>query len=319
MRLAFPSLHSGVGMRPEVAILRLAERQHFVFTLTQAAEAGISGQAVRRLAAHGQLASMHRSVYALATHGSTWESRVIAACLACGEQAVASYESAAMVWDLTDRLDVPHVTIPHASRKSPKGISVHRTRHLEVMTRRGFPVTPLMRTVLDLADIWREEQVEVALDKAHGRGMIQPERFLRYLDRDEHRNRDGSAMLRELVAMRVGSSPIGSVLETMLFAALRRVGLPLPVRQHRVTTPSGNRYIDLSYPDHRLAIELDGFEDHGKNRAVFNDDRIRQNELAAMGWDFRRFTWTNVKVDAIGSAIVVGRALGLVPTRWKKG
>lgn len=41
--------------------------------------------------------------------------------------------------------------------------------------------------------------------------------------------------------------------------------------------------VDLAYPDHRLAIELDGFRWHA-GREPFRSDRIRGNRIEAAGW-----------------------------------
>ena len=40
---------------------------------------------------------------------------------------------------------------------------------------------------------------------------------------------------------------------------------------------------DLAYPEHRLAIELDGFRWHA-GRGPFRSDRLRRNRIAAAGW-----------------------------------
>jgi very-short-patch-repair endonuclease len=40
---------------------------------------------------------------------------------------------------------------------------------------------------------------------------------------------------------------------------------------------------DLAYPEHRLAIELDGFRWHA-GRGPFRSDRLRRNRIEAAGW-----------------------------------
>lgn len=55
---------------------------------------------------------------------------------------------------------------------------------------------------------------------------------------------------------------------------------PLPDRRFR---------IDLAIPDVALAIEVDGFANHGRSLRGFKRDRLRQNALTIAGWRFLRF------------------------------
>ena len=45
--------------------------------------------------------------------------------------------------------------------------------------------------------------------------------------------------------------------------------------------------VDLAYPSHRVAIELDGFRWHA-GRGPFRSDRIRGNRVEAAGWRLLR-------------------------------
>ena len=47
--------------------------------------------------------------------------------------------------------------------------------------------------------------------------------------------------------------------------------------------------IDIAFPDIRLAIEIDGWQYHGKYLTQFKKDRIRQNLLAINGWRILRY------------------------------
>jgi very-short-patch-repair endonuclease len=68
-------------------------------------------------------------------------------------------------------------------------------------------------------------------------------------------------------------------------------------------------YIDLAYPSHHLALEVDGWAFHG-HRAAFDADRLRANDLVLLGWSVLRFT--SAMSDAHICA-TVARALGLHP------
>ena len=56
------------------------------------------------------------------------------------------------------------------------------------------------------------------------------------------------------------------------------------------------RYLDLAWPDAKVAVEFDGFVPHSTRR-VFDDDRARQNDLVADGWTVFRITQS--MLDAI--------------------
>ncbi|MGH9269002.1 MAG: hypothetical protein ACRD0D_12610, partial [Acidimicrobiales bacterium] len=65
--------------------------------------------------------------------------------------------------------------------------------------------------------------------------------------------------------------------------ALRRAGLPAPVRQYQVVAGRHVFLVDLAWPDHRVGVEVDGFEAHA-TRLAFDHDRERGVRLAWLGW-----------------------------------
>lgn len=77
-----------------------------------------------------------------------------------------------------------------------------------------------------------------------------------------------------------------SVQEILTFAVIGRWGSravseysPIPGRRFR---------IDLAFPVERLAVEVDGWQYHGKTLSGFRADRDRQNILTMDGWRFLR-------------------------------
>ncbi len=304
-----------MSLDAEAKLLRLAAAQHQAFTGRQAIELGVSKKVLLRRVACGSVVRLHRGVYAFVQGEPTWQTCVIAACLACGSSAVASHGSAAAIWTLAEGVEVPEVTIMGSQRRDHERLVVYRTDHVEVARRGGFRVTPPMRTLLDLASIYTDERLGRAVDDLHRRRFVDIERTATYLDLPRNRSKRGVRVLREIVALRDPSHPIESALESMFFGLLKRYRLPLPEPQVEVRTRRGIRRIDFAYPDHRLAIELDGFGEHG-GRAAFESDRLRQNELEELGWHVRRFTWIQLTQQPHDVAYTVGIALGLEPVRW---
>jgi len=69
-----------------------------------------------------------------------------------------------------------------------------------------------------------------------------------------------------------------------LCRVLQLHGLPRPVRQHLLVIPgrARPRYLDLAYPEARVAPEYDGRREHGVRQ--WERDAAREDELAALGW-----------------------------------
>lgn len=75
-------------------------------------------------------------------------------------------------------------------------------------------------------------------------------------------------------------------------------GAPRPVVQHVVVHPVSNAFVarlDLALPEELIGGEYDGVDAHSAEDA-FAHDRVRQNELTALGWKLIRWTsrdiWT---------------------------
>jgi very-short-patch-repair endonuclease len=99
------------------------------------------------------------------------------------------------------------------------------------------------------------------------------------------------------------------VWESRVLRELRRRGFPDPSCNHRVRTGGRVRYLDFAWPDRKVAVEFDGFELHALRRAVFDDDRARQNDLVDDGWRVYRLTSTALERDAASALAPIARAL----------
>jgi very-short-patch-repair endonuclease len=71
----------------------------------------------------------------------------------------------------------------------------------------------------------------------------------------------------------------------------------------------GRRFrIDIALPASRLAIEVDGWEWHGKHKGDFTRDRERQNLLTLHGWRILRFTAGQIRKDVAGCVEMIRKA-----------
>lgn len=76
-----------------------------------------------------------------------------------------------------------------------------------------------------------------------------------------------------------------SVLERRFVLRLTQERLPLPKTNHVV----GTRRVDCVWPTRMLVVELDGYRYHG-SRHAWEQDRRREREARARGFEFRRYT-----------------------------
>ena len=117
---------------PDSRVAETAARQHGVITARQLTMAGMGRMAISERSRNGQLHRIHRGVYAVGHKGLSLHGRFMAAVLACGEGAVLSHGSAAVLWELLRPLDGPiHVSIPSTSGRTRRpGIHLHRSPSL---------------------------------------------------------------------------------------------------------------------------------------------------------------------------------------------
>lgn len=286
---------------PDQRIAELAERQHCVFSYRQALAAGLTRDAVRYRLRSRRWKSVHRTVYRVNGAPLTFLGSTMGAVLAGGRAACASHETAAALWAL-DGCEQPatqHLSLGGGRDADIAGIKVHRPRNLPRadVTRLGvIPVTSPSRTLLDLAQHLPLDVLEIALDSAIRRELVDPSRLFGRVRRAAGPGRRGLPALIELLAERCEGSATESALETRFSRLLREAGLPIPVRQHEIRRRDGVLVarVDFAYPADLVAIELDGYAyHHGRRR--FDQDRTRQNRIADAGWLVLRFTDRDVR------------------------
>lgn len=96
-------------------------------------------------------------------------------------------------------------------------------------------------------------------------------------------------------------------------AFFRECGIPAPVYEHAFAAPMRKWRFDLAWPDHRVALEVDGgiWVRGGHNRgAQMKKDWEKRNTAAAMGWRLLycepKDLCTVTTCSAIGAALRCG-------------
>ncbi len=274
---------------PDQELAVCAARHHGVFTAVHARLIGLTRDQAAHRVVTGRWEWVHDDVYRLAGVPESWEGALLAACWAGGFRAVASHRSAAALWGLAGgRRSIAEISCPRWRRARHDRVVVHETNAIDPIDCAfvdAIPVTTVERTLLDLGAVCHESVVELALDAAERRELVTIASVRAALDRLARPGRNGVGTLRALLDR---GSPRRAVpesdMETMLLQVLRRGGLPEPLTQHEIR--QGRVFVarvDAAYPEARLAIEYDSYQEHAGRLALVRDVE-RRNRLIAAGW-----------------------------------
>jgi very-short-patch-repair endonuclease len=265
----------------------MAKRQHGVVSIRQLlGPLGYSRSSVKRKVEAGYLHPLYRGVYAVGHTDISLHGRCLAAVLAAGPGALASHYSAAWVWGLSSSPPSPfHVTV--ATGRGPRSpVHLHRARNLAAADRRlreGIPVTSVARTLLDQAAVVRQRDLRRLLKRAEERRFFNLVAIHAVMERN--RGHRGTKPLRTAIRDYEPPPFTRSEFEAAFFDAVLAARLPRPCVNFNVA----GMELDLYWPQHRFAVELDLYETHG-TRDSFESDRLRQEDLLLEGIAMTRVT-----------------------------
>jgi very-short-patch-repair endonuclease len=295
------------GTRDE-RIFAIAEVQRGMVSRRQLAAAGIAPSTITRLASSGRLRRTHAGVFAIGPELNIPLADETGALLAVRAGAALSHHTAALLWELRrpgSGDGLIHVTVPGASVEDPEGVRVHRSTVLsarDIRVREGLPVTSPPRVLLDLTLALGRRETERAIDRmlierVGGLGQIQE--LLKRAGRHA-----GRAVLQDIVTGYTTSTFTRSEAEERFLALVRRSGLEQPL----VNARRLGFEIDFLWPNHGVAVEIDGFAFH-RTRDRFEDDRARDRKLAKAGITVIRITWRQLEREPEAVLVDVAQAL----------
>jgi very-short-patch-repair endonuclease len=266
----------------ERRLAALARRQQAMVSHVQLKELGLGASGIAKRARSGRLSRMYRGVYHAGHGPPTRKGRFMAAVLACGDGAVLSHRSAAVLWGLMHGgPEHPEVTVPRNGGRGHAGIAVHRSPlpASDKTTHEGIPVTTVARTLIDLADVVSRRSLERAFDRAEYQRLDFS--GLRVISQ-----RRGASLLAAVMAEHeAGTTMTRSALEEGMLALCREAALPLPEVNRHVE----ENEVDFVWRERAAIVETDGWRAHGTRRA-FERDRVRDAELTVAGWRVLRIT-----------------------------
>jgi very-short-patch-repair endonuclease len=290
----------------ERAVWDLARGQCGVVTRAQALAVGWSPRALSRRVRAGVIQEVHRGVYVVGP-GEPPGAREKAALLAVGEGALLSHLTAAVRWGLVAHATGAriHVTLVGTGRGRIRGLHTHRVRRLEPdewSERDGLPLTSPARTLLDVATVVGERELERMLSSAERSGMLPPTTWPGLLAR--YRGRPGVAALRAVMELPGGPAFTRSEAESAFLDLVRRSALPAP----QANAVLGPWEVDFVWRSQRVVAEVDGYTWH-RTRRDFERDRARDAWLSARGFRVLRFSWRQITRQSMETAVLLAQAL----------
>jgi very-short-patch-repair endonuclease len=262
---------------------RLARKQHWTIARRQLEDLGFSDEAIKHRIRTGRLREVHRGVYAVDREDLTPGGHGMAAVLACGDEALLSHESAAVLWGILPRwTGYIQVTVPVARNPRRPGIKVHRRSRIGGTRRNRIPVTTAVDTLVDLATRHGDEELERAVNEAVNRGLTDPESLRTKVA--AMRRRPGARRLLKLLD-RDTYVVTDTWLEQRFLRIARKAGLPKPQTQRQL---EGGR-VDFYWPELGLIVEADSLRYH-RTPLQQAADRRRDQLHAAAGRSSLRFT-----------------------------
>lgn len=276
--------------RLDRALTEFAEAHHGVFSTRDLDDLGITARTRKNRLEAARWVVVYDGVYRIAGAPRTWRGDLMAARCAGGADAAASHRSSAELHEVPGRSrSMIEITCPRWHRAQHDGVVVHESRALsprDMTIIDGITTTTIERTIFDLCAVVGPVTVELAIDNAIRRDLTTIPALEAMLRRVGRRGLKGTRLLRALLHDRSDSwTPTESEQELMLLTTLRRHGLPEPVTQYTVRDDEGRfvARVDLAYPDLKIALEYDSYQEHVGNRPHVRDNR-RRSALTSLGW-----------------------------------
>jgi hypothetical protein len=277
---------------------RVAEQQAGMLSRAQVLSAGLTDEFIRAQRDAGRWRWIHPGVCATSNAELTRAGEIWAALLYAGCGAIASHETAAELWGLTNGPATPgtpiSVTVPaHRMVAARAGIRVFRSRRVEQIRHPAKlpPVSRVEETVLDLSDQATSlSAVLTWVTRACQRRQTQPHRLAEALAR-RHRVRWRRELNELLADVAEGAE---TPLEIRYLRTVERNHrLPAGERQRHRHADGQSQWIDVHYRDYRLIVELDGRIGHEED-GRFRDHRRDNYSTVQEACDTLRYGWTDV-------------------------
>ncbi len=277
-------------------LVELAASRHNAFHTTEAADAGVSPQRLRRARARGELVELRPKIWALAGRPSTAQQNLRAATLVRSDAAAMGPSAAWLHGWLSE--PPPEVTLwaPPGGVSSIPGTRLRRLASIDprrdVVEIDGIRCMNKAATLCLFGDRARRPLVERCLDE-----FLRTESTTwldRTLDRLTIPGVSGPRVLIDVMCdpKRVRGAT-DSWMERVVAQLLANPESPPLSLQHAIEVNGRRRRVDLAIPSIKLGIEAHSRTFHwGPSKE--NADNVRDLEIATAGWQLLYVTWAQI-------------------------
>jgi predicted transcriptional regulator of viral defense system len=274
----------------------------------------VSAAQRRRRVQRGEWRRLDGGILVIAGVPETFEMLATAA-LARHPTAALSHQSALRIYGTETATSAIHLSVQAGGQTRAVGAVLHQTllEERDVVVRKGFRVTTLERTLVDLGATMGQRELQRCIEDHIVRGRTTFARLESTFLRLAARGRTGIARTRAVLAALDGEPPTESELEAMFNRLLVARNLPLPTRQVTFDwTDEESGRVDCWYPDARVIVELDGRRFHAR-LAAFERDRRRDQAALMEGIPTLRFTHHQITdepewVERVLRSVLAGRS-----------
>lgn len=278
--------------------------QYGLITRAAAKAEGLSPRQIDLRLERGEWLREQPAVFRHAAVPRTWESELLAGCMATG--GLVSHRCASLLWGLDPlRRAAPESTVPLRTSMRVDRVIVHRSKQwdrIDATSIRGIPVTGIDRTLLDCGAVVTMRTLERMAESAIRRRLTSWPGLYATLIRHSRKGRDGCGRLRDLLEFRIDNRTVPlSDFSRLVFNLLTDHGIEPPEVEYRILAADGGFIMqtDLAWPRKRKAWELDGLAFHFGRLERERDNRKR-NRAKAEGWNIQEILWSMYAEDPNG-------------------
>lgn len=300
----------------DIAVGLLAGRQAGTFSVAQAKAVGADDALIWRRRRAGRWLHPAPGVLSLPGFPENEMFALWVALLDAGAGAMASHATAAALsGSERHRITPVSLLVGHGRHHRNALATVHQTRRLPTpVLVRGIPVTPMVRTVLDMAATEKPVELGRLIDHAVVAHQVRTEAMQSGLEWMQRTRRAGAANLALALEGRThGYVPPRSELERLLDAIIATLGCAPP--EHEVdlpTHPLEPHRVDRLFRVPPLIVEGDGRLWHARLQTM-DQDRRRDRRALRLGYPTVRYGWHELRRSA---AEVQEELLDLLGLTW---
>ncbi|MFL5830681.1 MAG: DUF559 domain-containing protein [Solirubrobacteraceae bacterium] len=276
----------------EARTRRLLHAQQGAVHLDQLRAAGWTPAEIKTRVRRGEWHRRYRCVFIVGDPALLPLAGHSAALLSLGPHSVLSYRTATELWALIRALTGQPIdvsVIAEAVRPRPY-VRTHLLSHLDpkdIRVRHNLRVTSPARSLIDFATEASANELLHALGEAVAHNFVNETELNDALSRVPA-NHPGAKTIKAILT-EPDLIRTRSLAERYFIPLIIAAGLPRPL----VNVYVEGELVDLSWPEHELIVEVDGYQWH-KSRQAFENDRRRDAKLVAAGYRVIRVTWHQI-------------------------